>query len=174
MNARFSDYVTSGAFSLVLTRNQISELALASGGERRICGAGASLERKGLIEPIASRTEENPLHEQDGQQLEYRLTGAGGLTLALLAQAGLSNSGTDVLAREVDDLRQQLSAANTRAHDAALRTRSMFSRLEQAKAKIAQLEAVASGNKFPILFTPHDPLPGVPTETLTQPERNLP
>ncbi|RUM97894.1 hypothetical protein EET67_09755 [Pseudaminobacter arsenicus] len=174
MNARFSDYVTSGAFSLTLTRNQISELALAAGGERRIYGASASLERKGLIEPVASRTEDNPLHEQDDQQIEYRLTGAGGLTLALLAQAGLSNSGTDVLAREVDDLRQQLSDANQRAHDAALRTRSMFARLEKAKEKIAQLQAQLAGDKLPILITPADPLPEVPTENLLHPERTDP
>lgn len=166
MNARFSDYVTSGAFSLTLTRNQISELAFAAGGEKRFYGASASLERKGLIESIAARAEEDPLHEQDDQQLEWRLTGAGVLILALLAQAGLSNSGTDVLAREVDDLRRQLDEANQRSHTSALRTRAMFARLEEAHLKILQLEATIAGGKLPIRIMPRDPLSDVPTEAL--------
>lgn len=172
MNARFSDYVTSGAFSLTLTRNQISELSFAMGGERRVFGASASLERKGLIEPVHARVEENPLHEQDEQSLEWRLTGAGALVLSLLAQAGLSNSGSDALAREVDDLRAKLAEANQRAHDAALRTRSMFARLEKASEKIAQLQSKLDGEKFPIVVTPRDPLPEIPTEALLDPERN--
>ena len=174
MNARFSDYVTSGAFSLTLTRNQIAELSFAVGGERRICGASGALERKGPIEMVPASVEANPLHEQDEQFPEWRLTGAGALILALLAQAGLSNVGSDVLAREVDDLRARLAEANARAHDAALCTRSMFSRLQKAKAENAMLRARVEGEKIPIRITPSDPLPDVPTKTLLDPERNLP
>lgn len=123
MNARFSDYVTSGAFSLTLTRNQISELGLIGAGSVRYSSVSGALERKGLVEPVMARTEDEPLHEPDEQFLDHRLTGAGALTLALLAHAGLSNAGSDVLAREVDDPRRQLAAANERAHDAALRAR---------------------------------------------------
>lgn len=166
MNARFSDYVTSGAFSLTLTRNQISELAFAAGGERRVFGASSALERKGLIEPIPGSVEENPLHEQDYHLPEWRLTAAGALTLSLLAQAGLSNSGADLMAREIDDLRAGLAGANARAHDAALRVRAMHARFEKAKAQIAVLEARMAGEKIPISITPSDPLPEVATEDL--------
>jgi hypothetical protein len=169
VNPRFSDYVTSGAFSLTLTRNQISELALfVEGGERCIRGASSALERKGLIEAIPSGVEANPLHEQDDQLFQFRMTGAGALVLSLLAQAGLSNSGTDALAREVDDMRARLGEANLRAHEAALKTRSMHARLAKSEERVAQLEALATGEKFPIHITPRDPLADVPTEELVK------
>lgn len=168
MNARFSDYVTSGAFSLTLTRNQIAELALAAGGDRHVYGASAALERKGLIEPIPPAAKANPLHEPDDQLIEWRLTAAGALTLSLIHQAGLSNSGADALAREVDDLRARLGEANQRAHVAALKTRSMHARLAIAEERVAQLEARIASEKFPIHITPRDPLPDVPTEELLE------
>ncbi|RWF02970.1 hypothetical protein [Mesorhizobium sp.] len=174
MNARFSDYVTSGAFSLTLTRNQISELAFAAGGERRLYGVTGSLERKGLIEPINARPEKDALFEHDEQHLEWRLTGAGALTLSLLAQAGLSNAGADIAAREIDDLRQSLSQANAIAHDANLRVRSMHARLEEANAYIGRLEARLAGDKIPIVIVPADPLPDVSVENLLNPERTGP
>ncbi|RWC27730.1 MAG: hypothetical protein EOS27_20305 [Mesorhizobium sp.] len=174
MNARFSDYVTSGAFSLTLTRNQISELAFAAGGERRLFGVTGSLERKGLIEPINARPEKDAEFEPDEQQIEWRLTSAGILTLSLLAQAGLSNAGTDVTAREIDDLRRSLSTANACAHEANLRVRSINARLEEAEALIARLEARIAGDKIPIRFTPYDPLPDASLDELLNPERKLP
>ncbi|RWO90897.1 hypothetical protein [Mesorhizobium sp.] len=174
MNARFSDYVTSGAFSLTLTRNQISELAFAAGGERRLYGVTGSLERKGLIEPINARPEKDPLFEHDEQHLEWRLTGAGALTLSLLAQGGLSNAGADIAAREIDDLRQSLSQANACAHEANLRVRSMHSRLEEANAYIGRLEARLAGDKIPIVMVPSDPLPDASLEDLLNPERKTP
>ncbi|TIX20090.1 hypothetical protein [Mesorhizobium sp.] len=174
MNARFSDYVTSGAFSLTLTRNQISELAFAAGGERRLFGVTGSLERKGLIEPINARPEKDPEFEPDEQHLEWRLTSAGALTLSLLTQAGLSNAGSDIVAREIDDLRQSLSTANACAHEANLRVRSMHARLEEANALIDRLEARLAGEKIPIRFTPSDPLPDASVDDLLNPERKLP
>lgn len=174
MNARFSDYVTSGAFSLTLTRNQISELAFAAGGERRLFGVTGSLERKGLIEPINARSEKDAEFEPDEQHIEWRLTSAGALTLSLLAQAGLSNAGADVVAREIDDLRESLSSANARAHAANLRVRSMHARLEEANLRIDQLEARLAGDKIPIRIIPPDPLQDASLEDLMNPERTLP
>lgn len=171
MNARFSDYVTSGAFNLTLTRNQIAELGIVGSGGGRFSNVSAALERKGLVEPVLAGVEENPLHEQDEQWLDHRLTAAGALTLALLHEAGLSNAGANALAREVEALRRQLAEANERAHRAALQTRSMHARLMNAQEEAARLRAAAERLKIPIHVTPRDPLPDATVEDLLNDER---
>lgn len=154
MNPRFSEYVTSGAFALQLTRSQIGGLSLMFGGSAGYLNSAASLERKGLIERIAG---ESP------DMREYRLTGAGVLCLAMLHQAGLTNAGADALAVEVDDLRKKLSDANERASDSAQRARSMLARLQQAEQKLECARAATDRDRISLLVTVRDPLPEMST-----------
>ena len=159
INARFSDYVTSGAFALSLTRTQISALSMIVGGESRYMAAAAALQRKGLIEPVPEALTDNPHMVHGDPLLEWRLTGAGALCLGMLAEAGLTNAGVDVAAREVDTLRAELATAREQARAAQLRVRSMHARLEKAKSEIEILRAVKAGENFPIQLLPRDPLP---------------
>ncbi|RUU08881.1 hypothetical protein EOD08_35995, partial [Mesorhizobium sp. M6A.T.Ca.TU.002.02.2.1] len=129
MNARFSEYVTSGAFNMTLTRSQISTLAMLASGANE--WAGASLERKGLAAPIASSLAED--------RVEWRITGAGTIVMSLLFEAGLTNSGKDATAIEVDRLNGALGEANTTIRDVRRKTWSMFAKLQEAEIDNANL-----------------------------------
>ncbi len=152
MNARFSEYVTSGAFQLTLTRSQISALSMMVGGEDRYVGPSGALARKGLIEPIEGTRE--------GWPSEWRLTAAGVVTLALLHQAGLTNEGADAALAEVDSLRAELDKARAAAKEADIRATSLHAKLEQAEERIEILEAEKEQRKFRINIVKwRDPLP---------------
>lgn len=131
MNPRFSDYVTSGAFSLTLTRNQIAGL-----GQLNADGAGyvhnaATLERKGLIEilPRPDRWQED--------RTEFRLTRAGLLCLAMLGEAGLSNDrAADPVAGEFQAMRDELVALREEASAARQTARAAIARREEAETEL--------------------------------------
>lgn len=177
MNSRFSDYVTSGAFSLSLTRNQISLLSMAVGGGIGATAAtAAALERKGLIAPLAGPN--HGLRDECASE-EWRVNAAGILVVSLLAEAGLVNGGEDAAAREVDALRAELDAARRSAAESGARAWSALSRLKQAEQEIDELRACAKTVqlrehcerrgirlKRDRLITPRDPMPEVPTEEL--------
>ena len=166
MNTRFSDYVTSGAFHLSLTRNQISALALTAVGDGGYAHADA-LERKGLCQRV-------PAAYGDGE--EVRLTAAGALCLSLLAEAGLTNNGASALAAEVESLARELAAARKMVRDSALRARSAFARKDEAERRVAELERALSAAQSNIRLkddVPHnhkpvimlkDPLPDLSDE----------
>jgi hypothetical protein len=142
VNARFSEYVTSGAFSMTLTRTQISSLALLAanaGGP-----FGGSLERKGLAEPIASAIADD--------RVEWRITGAGVLVMAMLFEAGLTNTGKDAAAAEVDQLNNALSAANSTVLDVRKKTWSMHAKLEAAEIEIVNLRREVARLESEIAF----------------------
>lgn len=155
MNSRFSDYVTSGAFNMALTRGQIADLSsLAEKGASYVDRWGA-LERRGLIERIPDVSD----HLGNWDKEQWRLTAVGALVLNLLFEAGLSNRGGAALAAECEALRAQLAAASLAATDARKRLRSMHARFEKSQLKVEHLEASASRDKFPIRITPRDPMP---------------
>jgi len=159
-NVRFSDYVTSGAFQMALTRSQIAALSMIVGGEDRYVPSGSALERKGLIAPVEGKRE--------GLPLEYRLTAAGALTLALLHQAGLTNDGADVMAREMEALRAELDMARKEAKRADERARSLNAKLAKIAFDIRVKEARTSGNKLPCAMLPRDPLPEMSAEAILE------
>ncbi|MEP9389628.1 hypothetical protein [Mesorhizobium sp. KR9-304] len=169
MNARFSEYVTSGAFNLALTRSQISALAMLSGDGESYLMSGSALERKGLVEAIPSGED----------RYEFRLTPAGVLTLSLLFEAGLTNKGKDAVAAEVASLGKALGDANITIADLRKRLTSTHARLDEAEAAHADLlrcretaEALRRCEEAGItlktrpMIQLRDPLPGVPTADL--------
>jgi hypothetical protein len=102
-NARFQEYVTSGTFTLTLSRNQVSALGLVANGEGRSVGLSDSvLERKGLVEPVADPA------PRDMGRIEYRPTLAGFLCMDMLREAGLVNYGGNALAGELVALRKEI------------------------------------------------------------------
>jgi hypothetical protein len=101
MNNRFQNYVTSGAFRLSLTRQQIAALSLLPCHDSTSFAAN-DLERKGLCEAIAGASAERQ---------EFRITSAGALAQQLCHMAGLTNAGADALAQEMEALRAELDAA---------------------------------------------------------------
>jgi DNA-binding PadR family transcriptional regulator len=103
MNNRFQNYVTSGAFRLSLTRQQIAALSLLPCDDSTSLAAN-DLERKGLCEAIAG--------EHDGRQ-QFRITAAGAVALHLCHMAGLTNAGATGLADEIEALRAELDAARS-------------------------------------------------------------
>ncbi|MER9814269.1 hypothetical protein [Mesorhizobium sp. M0129] len=193
MNARFSEYVTSGAFNMTLTRSQISTLAMLASGNSE--WGGASLERKGLAAPIPSSLA--------ADRVEWRITGAGTILMALLFEAGLTNSGVDAAAAEVDRLNLAIATANQTVRDVRKKTWSMHAKLEQAEIENENLrrclaalelerehpgvrlkpEFAARGEYGPVV-TARDPFPHVPAAELldddirpedpSHPERKIP
>lgn len=156
MNPNFSDYVTSGAFNMSLTRGQIAELSsLAEAGGRYVDRWGA-LERRGLIERLPGASDWVSHFEAP---TEWRLTAAGVLVVNLLFEAGLSNRGGAGLARECDALRAQLAAANLALNETRQKLRSIYARHEKLRLSIQQAEDSAAGDRITIRITPRDPLP---------------
>ncbi|MER9471054.1 hypothetical protein [Mesorhizobium sp. M0520] len=192
MNARFSEYVTSGAFNMTLTRSQISTLAMLASGASE--WGGASLERKGLAAPIASQLSDD--------RVEWRITGAGTILMALLFEAGLTNSGRDAAAAEVDRLNLAIATANQTVRDVRKKTWSMHAKLEKVEIENANLKrrltALEIERKHPgvglkpefagpaelaPMITLRDPFPDLPAgelldaigpEEFSQPERTIP
>lgn len=162
MNPRFSEYVTSGAFNMSLTRGQIADLSsLAEKGACYVDRWGA-LERRGLIERIADVSGGSWDSEQ------WRLTSVGALVLNLLFEAGLSNRGGAALAAECEALRSQLAAASAAATDSRRRLRSMHARFDEAQLALEQAEALSARDKLPIRITARDPMPEATVEQLLE------
>lgn len=171
MNARFADYVTSGAFNMTLTRSQIADLSMMAAGVETF--SNGALERKGLAEPIAS---------EGANGLQYRLTGAGALMCEVLHQAGLTNGGNDTRTAEIDRLRSELDAARQRAADCSKRAWTVAARLAEAEierdeanyqteAMRSLYEAAQIGIRIrsrpadaSFVVRPRDQHPGVPTD----------
>jgi DNA-binding MarR family transcriptional regulator len=162
MNDRFSEYATSGAFSLTLTRNQVSALAMLDEGSAPDYTANmmAALERKGLVERIPAPAD----HREDN--IEFRGTRAGLLTAALCREAGLTQGARDAVAVELDALRAEAIARRREAAEARLTARSALARLEAAEYEIENLKRAAEDRKLALRIIRRDPLPDVTIEQL--------
>ena len=154
-NSRFSEYTTSGAFSLGLTRNQVSSLALLADGATPdwTSSVMAALERKGLAERVPAPTDYN------ADKIEFRATHAGLLTFALCREAGLTNYAGDPVAEELARLREELVAARHEAAEANLTARSALARLAEVEHDLENARAAARDDKLRVRVLPRDPLP---------------
>lgn len=155
MNSRFSEYTTSGAFSLGLTRNQVSALALLEDGATAewTSSVMSSLERKGLVERVPAPTDFNP------DKFEFRMTRAGLLTSALCREAGLGNGPPDPVAAELDRLRAEIVERRQEAAEAHATARSALARLAEVELDLENERAKAQGERLRIRVLPRDPLP---------------
>lgn len=142
-NARFQEYVTSGTFTLTLSRNQVSALSLLASGEGRSLGISDSiLERKGLVEPVAA-----PL-ARSLDTVEFRPTVAGFLCMEILREASLINFHGNAIGNELAALRKEieerrLEAATCREKmiSALARKSSAEDDLEDATQEIERLKS---------------------------------
>lgn len=129
-NARFSEYVTSGAFNLSLSRNQVAALSMCVEGAD-LYGATHSygaLERKGLVEFVPNPT---GMAFESAERHQVRPSNAGLLTLQLLAEAGMGNH-ANAVAEELVALRAQLAEARRTAADLRVRLTSAMARKDRA------------------------------------------
>ncbi len=141
-NARFQEYVTSGTFTLTLSRNQVAALSLIANGEGRSLGVSDSiLERKGLVEPVAAPE----MRHLDN--IEFRPTLAGFLCMEMLREAGLINFAGNAVANEVAALRAEIAKRRLEAATSCEKMISVLARkdvaefdLAEATAKISRLE----------------------------------
>ena len=170
-NARFSDYVTSGAFDLKLTRRQIERLADMA----KNCAAylywdntANALMRKGLVEEIAAPSP----HDEAGRQ--GKLTAAGLLAVSLLAEAGLVPAELgDAGSLERDRLVSELEKRRVVECEARIMAQSAVARLQDAELRIEQLQAKIEGKKkIPFRSNRRDPRPEMPAEKLEDFVRN--
>lgn len=153
-NARFEEYSTSGAFTLALTRNQVSALSMMEGGGPWSAMPGVnSLERKGLAEAVPAPV------DWSSTQYEFRPTMAGLLTIRLLREAGLVNGGDDPVRAELDALRKEIVARRTEAHWHRKLARSALSRKDSADLELDNLRQRAAGQRMTIRLINEDPLP---------------
>jgi len=163
-NQKFADYVTSGAFHLALSRNQIAELAMLADGPAAFVQRAEALERRGLIEAVPARAETG----FDSGRIEYRLTAAGLLTVQLLYAAGLTNRGDAALVDEVEKLRAELAAAREGEARALGLARSFKSRLKWLQRRTAQARDTAKGGRIRVRVLPRDPQPDICTRCLSE------
>lgn len=141
-NARFQEYVTSGTFTLTLSRNHVAALSLIANGEGRSLGVSDSiLERKGLVEPVAAPVARHL------DNIEFRPTVAGFLCMEMLREASLINFTGNAIANEVAALRKEIEERRLEATTSREKMISALSRkssvdddLEDALAKISRLE----------------------------------
>lgn len=154
-NARFSEYATSGAFTLGLSRNQVSTLAMIVGGNGPgyFGPATAALERKGLVEAVASPKSWNQ------ENVEYRPTFAGLLTASLIREAGLTNQPPDVQSREIERLHADLADARRSSSEMAQVALSALARKAKLELDARNAAASAAREKLEIALIPRDPLP---------------
>lgn len=138
-NARFQEYVTSGAFNLTLSRNQISALSLVANGEGRTVGVSDSiLERKGLVEPIANP---GPRPHGNPDAVEFRPTVAGFLCMEMLREANLINFAGSAITNELAALRAEVEERRREAATARERAISAMARKERAEGDLAAAQA---------------------------------
>lgn len=99
---RFAEYATSGAFSISLTRRQVSNLALLAQLDTTASIPGADpLERKGLMTTLPAAD------DNTGFGMSH-ITPAGLLVAQLCALAGLTNAPVATEAQVIEDLHRQL------------------------------------------------------------------
>lgn len=168
-NSKFAEYATSGAFTVTLSRNQISALSMVAGKASGCFGlSDSALERKGLIEPVG------PVRFGNEERMEYRPSHAGLITLQLLHEAGLTNNGSDAVAQELAMVRAELVELRKRERDASQRAWSAMARQRAACVKLVnakrensllkiQIETGLRLRSEPAPFVravnPRDPLP---------------
>lgn len=139
-NARFQEYVTSGAFSLTLSRNQISALSLLASGEARSVGVSDSiLERKGLVEAVANPT----THQMDA--IEFRPSVAGFLCMEILREANLINFAGNAVTNELAALRAEIAECRLAAAVARQRATSAMARKDVAEEELSAAQAEIAG-----------------------------
>lgn len=154
MNNRFSEYATSGAFTMSLTRNQVSSLAMLDGGLPQWGSTAiAGLERKGLAEPIADPDIDCP------ERIEYRATLAGLLTARLCKEAGLTNGAADPVASELADLKAKLEFAREDAVEARRVARSALARKDELELELQNERARNRRDKMAVRVLLRDPKP---------------
>ena len=163
-NQKFADYVTSGAFNLSLSRNQISELSMLADAPQTYVARAEALERRGLIEAVPQRKET----DFDGDHLEYRLTASGVLVVQLLHSAGLTNQGANTLADEVEALRAEVVKSRAGEARALSLARSFKSRLRWLQDRVARMRECAKGDKIALRLLRRDPNADVCTKCLTE------
>lgn len=139
--AKFRDYVTSGAFKLSLSRQQVSALAMAAETGEVCCGSHTlgSLYNKGLVTHIRSEC----------GRLEYRLTEAGVFALKLVRLAELTQGTPDPVAEELASLRKQLDQTRRHAQQLAADAWDMTARVEHAEREVAKAMAFVEGTPTP-------------------------
>lgn len=164
MNTRFSDYTTSGAFTLGLTRNQVAALAMLQDGTPLYMAhsAAAALERKGLAEAVPNPTADQP------EGMEFRATFAGLLTANLAREAGLTNGPPDPVAAELATMRRELVERRQQATEAVLLARAAIARKEAVELELANEQAKHSGGKLHVRILPRDPMPETTDAQLRQ------
>ena len=155
-NARFSEYTTSGAFALTLTRNQVSSLGLIEGGAPHYTSSYmVALERKGLCERVAAPTEDDP------ERIEFRPTLAGLLTASLCREAGLTNGPPNPVAEELASLKSEVERARTEAAEACLCARSAMARRDELEQQLELEHAKAADRKMRLIVKHRDPRPEI-------------
>lgn len=129
-NPRFSEYVTSGAFHLSLSRHQVSAIGMMVGAGASPF-SGAALERKGLAEAVSKPS----FGGDDGY--EFRLTNAGLICARLLCEAGLSNGPEDPAAVELAAMRGELVETREQINDLRQRLTSAMARKAEVEQELA-------------------------------------
>jgi len=138
--ALFREHVTSGAFTLSLSRSQVSMLTMiAEVGDVHGAHTHRALHNKGLVTTITS---------EDGR-IEYRLTEAGVYALKLAKLADLVNGAPDPVTEELSSLRHQLDAARRGALQLAQDCWNLKARLDRAEYGIEALAAELHGGAAP-------------------------
>jgi hypothetical protein len=138
---RFRDEVTSGAFSLNLSRAQVASLAMIAEVGEVACGGHTlgALFRKGLITHIRSQC----------GRLEYRLTEAGVYALKMARLADLVQGAPDPVAEELRALREQLDTARIQEQRSRMDAWNMTARVQRAYRAIARARSWIYGRPLP-------------------------
>lgn len=139
--SKFREYVTSGAFKLTLSRQQVSALSMIAEIGDVNCGGHTfgALYNKGLITHIRS----------DCGNLEYRLTEAGVFALKLVRLADLVQGAPDPVAEELSALRSQLDKARKHAQQLAADLWDMDARVRAADQAVSEAKAWVCGSPMP-------------------------
>lgn len=139
--AKFREYVTSGAFKLTLSRQQVAALSMVSEVGEVACGGHTlgALFNKGLVTHIRSKC----------GALEYRLTEAGVFALKLVRIADLAQGAPDPVQEELAALRRQLDQARRHAQQLAADAWDMSARIKQADLAVKEAQAWVSGTPVP-------------------------
>jgi hypothetical protein len=162
-NVRFQEYATSGAFSLGLTRNQVSTLDMIDrGAHQHVATFVGSLERKGLVEAVPAPTVHNP------DAVEHRLTQAGLLTVALVREAGLTNAAPDPISTEMTALRDEVARARKAEAVAKRDAYAAMARLERAELDLENEQALRRHEKQKVRILRRDPTPEVSNADLRE------
>lgn len=162
-NHRFQEYATSGAFTLGLTRNQVSTLDMIERGSHLYMSAFVgALERKGLVEAVPAPTVHNP------DNVEHRLTYAGLLAVALVREAGLTNTAPEPVAAEVTALRAEVGRARLDEANAKRDAYAAMARLERAELDLENERLARRQEKPKVRILRRDPIPDISNAELRE------